>query len=422
MLLTDIRQTLHQAHEKSRLWWLAFVATFLIPWMLVFARAGIDICIVLVGIAFLAHSARTRNWQWVKSPLFCIGFLMWLWLVLIVSPLAVTPADSFPTSLVWIRYLLFFMALRYWVLTSDLSRRVLAGLTLLLLVGLAVDVLWQFITGTSLSGVPRPETGRLTGPFDNPKAGLVLGKLLLPALGLAMVSAALHARARAWLAPLAILMGIMITLVLTGDISVTISTTLCVGIVMLIMMVKQPQWRPAILGVLLLGMVSVLSLIATQNWVQLRIERGYLAMTNYTQSDYGTIARAAKETALAHPVHGVGIKNFRNVSGTVFFDNAYMGARHPHNFYLEWLVEAGVPGMLMFIVLVLLLWREAWRHVRHAKGIDALMPAIALAVVVQHFFPFLGMQSFFANWAGTLMWFPLAVAFACLPHTPPRQA
>jgi hypothetical protein len=54
----------------------------LLPWMLIVARAGAEICTALIGILFLWRSAMMRDWQWLHEPFTRVALLAWLWLML----------------------------------------------------------------------------------------------------------------------------------------------------------------------------------------------------------------------------------------------------------------------------------------------------------------------------------------------------
>jgi O-antigen ligase len=410
---------LRRAYSGQPAWWLAFVAAMAMPWLLVVSRAGMDIAGGIIGLAFLWHSARSRDWQWTRTPLFRLSLLLWAWLVLVVTPLAYAPQESLVAALTFIRFPLMLMALICWVLVAPAARNLVAMSVLAVVVLVAVDVLWQYMTGVSLSGQPIPGGNRLTGPFDNPKAGLLMAKLLPPVLALAFVAAMQRGGWKSYLPAVAVMLGVMLTLVLTGDISATLGAGLALGVATLIVFWRLPNWRLPCTWVVIVGLALTVLLGLTQTSVQARFWRGYDGITGYEQSDYGVISQGAKEIAAAHSLHGVGIKNFRNLSHDIEYQGEPFAARHPHNFYLEWWVEAGIPGLLGFIALVLILLREALLNLRQASREQVILSGIALGMVVQHFFPLLGTQSFFNNWASMLIWFPLGLAFASLPGTQP---
>jgi len=207
----------------------------------------------------------------------------------------------------------------------------------------------------------------------------------------------------------------LLGLLITGDISATLSTGLALAVMLLCLMYKWPKIRLVGVGIMVAGIVGVMTLAATQLWLQERADRLIRVLGDYKHSDYGAIAYAARDIALEHSWHGVGLRNFRNLALNVEYNDGIMHANHPHNFYLEWWVETGVPGCLLFIAMVFLLIREAWCGLRLAQGINAVYCAAALGCVAQHYFPLLGMQSYFINWPSVLQWLPIAALFSLVP-------
>lgn len=395
------------------LWGIAFFAVLLMPWMLIFDRTGMEICGAIVGLLFLGRSAARREWHWLREPFSVVTLLLIAWLVLVVTPLAVSPAKGAVDALLWFRLPLFLIALRSWVLVSPAARNTLAIMLIALLVPLMIDTLWQMAYGVSLSGNPRIVTGRLTGVFVKPKIGLYIGKMLLPALTICLL---LAWGRRGWLLTLAaITLTAIATLLLTGERSVFIVTMLALGLAgSLLMWRHQPMRTPLLIAGGALAAL-VLTLFFTSEWVQIRANQALQTMGNYPNSDYGLLAGAALDMGREHWLHGAGVHGFRLLCPIFELSGGMFTGLHPHNLFLEWFAETGLPGLLLFCAMIGLLLREAWQHFLAAQGRACIVPALVLAVCLQHFFPLVGMQSVFTNWPAWMLWYPLAIAFSALP-------
>ena len=62
-----------------------------------------------------------------------------------------------------------------------------------------------------------------------------------------------------------------------------------------------------------------------------------------------------------HPLHGIGLNNFTYLCKN---DQRYKKllknigcVTHPHNFYLQWLVETGVFGLLLFLCYLFFIFK-----------------------------------------------------------------
>jgi O-antigen ligase len=129
------------------------------------------------------------------------------------------------------------------------------------------------------------------------------------------------------------------------------------------------------------------------------------------------------------PVLGIGIRRFRTACANDHFqplgpveDRCYT---HPHNIYLEWLVETGAIGLGAFLALVGLWWAEAVRGWR--RGVDPALLAGAIAALVVLLWPLRSGMSFFGNWHAILFWLVLGFALAIFRArsetvAPPRRS
>ncbi len=411
-----VQDTLAHARE-DRLRAVALVATLLLPWMLIFARAGIEVCGAVIGLCFLWHSYRTRQWQWLEEPFTRLCLVAWGWLALVVTPLALTPATSATDALLWFRLPLLVLALRHFVLRTKAARTVLGMMLLALLMLVMLDTLWQYVADTSLTGHARLASGRLTGPFTGPKVGLFLGYMLLPALALGLAYALTLPRPWMVMAPVAVLAAVgLVVILLSGERAALLSTLLALGVVAGMLGIAEKRLRvPFLLALLALG-AGLTAVYFASPWVQLRTAEALDVMGHYWQSDYGQLANAGLHVGREHWLHGVGLHGFRDVCPDLYYKDILFRGMHPHNIFVEWFAEAGLPGLLLVVGIIITLLQQAVQQWRLAKGINRLLPAMALGVCAQHFFPLMGMQSSFTNWSAVLGWYTLAVAFAALPR------
>jgi O-antigen ligase len=405
--------------RSQRLWGAAYCIMLILPVMLIVARVGMEICGVLIGLLFLLHSARTKNWHWLHQPFTYACLASWAWLVLVVTPFAVNPMDGALEALVWVRFPLLFMALRHWVLAQPEARKSYAVFLLALIALVFVDCMVQLATGTSLTGhskVAVSGADRLTGPFRSPKPGYFMGMLLLPAAGIALAMA-LRSTQMKWLVKL---LGfgtvILVSILICGERSAFLNGMLGAGILLLLVMCTEPRIRRLGIAMVVLVVLSLGGIYTVSERVQSRVAQMADVMLNYSQSDYGALAIAGVNVGKAHPFTGAGIRGYRTQIPELEFKGQKFTGLHPHNFYVEWFAEAGIPGLLLLLVSIALLVREAWAGFRHGSGDTRIVAAAALGVLAQHFFPLTGSQSYFNNWSGVMQWFSLAIAFAALPR------
>lgn len=401
--------------KADKLWGFAFFATAMVPVMLIISRTGMEIATALVSLSFLAHCIRRREWQWLRTPFSLACLVAWLWLLLVVSPLGVDPKSSFANAVVWFRFPLLFAALNYWVLARREALTAFAICAASVLFLTMLDTIVQGITGMSLSGHATLATGRLTGPFEAPKVGIFLAKLLLPMVAVLLVYGPKR-RHSGTIAGVGLALFGLLTIILSGERSAFVTTMLGGGVALLLLMLREKRFRAPCIAIGVVAVLLVGGLYMASPKVQKRAGEMLATMQHYPESDYGLLMLAAIDMGLEHPIHGVGMRGFKIMCPELPYEGGSFRGLHPHNAYAEWFSEAGFVGLGLFIAMLVLLIRRAWQGFAAVTGLERLIPAMALGLMAQHFFPLIGSQSFFVNWSGTLLWFSLSVMFAALPR------
>jgi O-antigen ligase len=411
---TFIAETLAQAKQRP-LWGAAFAFTLLLPVMLIVVKMGIEICTAFIGLSFLWQSWRTKEWRWLRMPFTQICIITWLWLILVVTPFALAPREGMVEALVWFRLPLLFAALRYWVLVDWRARATLGVLLAGLFLLIAIDCFAQFFTGMSLSGHAILPYNRLSGPFRQPKVGIYLARLTVPVVAYCLATGLKVPCRRTLVMSLALLIIVIASIVLSGERSAFIGILLASVIALGLVMVGEKRLRIA--GcIACAGTLALVALLYfTNSAIQERAAQMVDVIQHYPQSPYGLLAGAGFTVGEQHWLHGVGLNGFDRMCPTLVWEGREFRGLHPHNYYSEWFAEAGLPGLLLFISMLGCLAWEAVRGLRRAQGLARLVPAVAVGMLVQHFFPLMSSQSFFVNWGAIQQWYVLALIFAALP-------
>ncbi len=394
------------------------VATLLLPVFLMHGRGIAEALIVLIGLGFLARSMLTRDWTWLRRTWVRVGAAWWLWLMLCT---AVAGLGQLGQAAAVVRYLLLVAALEHWVLHDTAARTWLVRLLLAATLYIALQALVQFGAGRNLFGYPRGADGELTGPYENPRAGPPLSRLLFPALlpVASQWSAWPGFWAMAGIVPVAA--GVAL-LVLIGQRMPLLLTFLGLFTTALLL----PRLRRVVIAALgtaglLLGLTSLVSPPAFNRLVT----KFTAQMQHLPDSHYGQIAARALAITRASPVVGAGFDGFRmRCADPAYFqgwggDNgggAAICVQHPHNHYLQALVEAGVPGLLLFSALVLAWLRGVGRGLW--RNPDPLRVGLFVAVLM-HEWPLASASAFtsmpLSGWFFVLLGLGLAEARAYIP-------
>jgi O-antigen ligase len=410
-----------QGEEGVARWWLAYGLLLLLPWVLIWSRSASDAIFCIISLLFLWRSVSTRDWQWTRLPAIRFAAAIWLWMLLVSSPFAVvSSAVSFAVAVPWIRYVLLYAAVRYWLLKKLPAQKLLARMGLIFFFFIILDTLTQYKTGVSLSGNFIDVSGRLTGPMDNVKVGIFLAKLLFPWMGMALF---LKPRANPrfyYAVVLTLLFFSWLTILLSGERTALLVASL--AIVCSLIFVARIEKKMRLLCVWMLAMLLLggVLMIETQSWVQFRSHMLVEQLGNFKNSSYGQLFSAGYELGKHYWLQGTGLKGFRELCAGLHAPgvNSYCDL-HPHNPYIEFFAETGLIGLALFIGLVSSLFYEAAAKMFTMPGFTRVLPTAALATWVVNFFPFMPTQSFYSNWPGMLAWLSLAVGFSALNLYPP---
>jgi O-antigen ligase len=406
-------------------WILAFVALWPAPGI----AEGVLVLGALAAIIKLLVTRFRGGTELLSGPAWALTSALFFayWLPQLLSAFdAVDAREAFYKSATALRYLPFL-----WLVASAVAdrrgRRITFGGLAIIAAAWTIDALLQALSGTStlfwgldalkqlIENKPMcsPDEiaalDRLSGVLGpcNLKLGIVLASLspfVLYAAGRRFGSAG-------WIVAAA-LVGIVILL---GGARASWVTY---ALVLVFSGWRLLGWKK-LLGMFAFGGILLLVLNATVPQVHERVERTSQALTadeaglDDALSGRGRIWGAALCMARAHPVNGVGARNFRDAfpacdpepeevpawgSGPAF---------HAHQIVLEILSETGLLGLLLWLSGAALAWR-AWRYA-DADARDRARPAmLALAVTV---FPFNTHLAFYSTfWGGlTLL---LAALFA----------
>jgi hypothetical protein len=351
----------------------ALAAALIVPLGLLHAWVLAEICIGVVDVLFLVESGRGRGFAWTRQPWFMAAMLWWGWLLLCSLPLPGLETGGagwrmgFMQALVIPRFFVFAAALQGWVLITPGARRAAWWMLAASSVWIGLEAWQQYLTGSNLFGEHRWNDGSLTGPFRRPRAGALYAHLLFASL-LPPVLSMLGRRETAWQGAAwrvgaVALAGLgVVTAVLIGQrMGVVLSAVGLAGTALLV-----PQLRRVTLGLVLVAGAVLLAtpVISPPTYAKL-VGETYVNMRHFTLSPYGELFTRASVMGLQSPWHGWGYNGFRELCPQARFGGGLpalgiaptelgLGAcnLHPHNFYFQAFVDAGIPGLILFVGMI----------------------------------------------------------------------
>jgi O-antigen ligase len=380
------------------------------------AEFGTFLCVVGLVLAVWRDPALLRGdagARWLLLLLAC-----YIGAALLSAFTAVMPAKSWSTVLALLRYIPLGAYACYAMRGPSRLRGFYVAVAAVIAFWV-LDAWMQMLTGWSLRGHAEPE--RISGIFgaDDPKLGPTLAVLSPFALWVARERWQRRGLVVAFLLSLGPVM-------LSGSRAAWI----CFGLVALIF-----TWREAgsplrfvaacaVAGVVLLAAGGIAWKTSTR--FDARMQRTLAALGGSEQDlNEATTGRLdiwhnSLAMIAAHPVTGVGVRDFRYAYPQFAPANDHfivaencgdgVGACHPHQIVLEILTETGSVGLLLWLVGVGIAWR-AWRGAGEIGRTAAFPATVSLAVML---FPINTHLAFYSAWWGLLFAWLLGLWCAAL--------
>ena len=399
---------------------LSLMILSLIPLAALTGNAPSDIALVLTVLIFFGFRWREFP-SFLGSRFLQVAGLFWVW-ILICSAGSKFPAHSFQDSLPWIRFPLYAFALSHLLSEKNANAaRLFIGFCV---AGTLIEVGFlfreYFAKASELNNVVR-----LYGTSSKPIPGWYL-----VCFGLISVLAIIQ---KFWESPTgrlyrlgAILFFVLTTvgIFITGEV---MNTAFYIGTIILFLIVrpfKGYRGISVVAGALLIILLSLAAILWTDPQLHNRLLIGAMKRLPWMPtSDYYVAWTSGLTMAIENPLLGVGPKNFNlyclslkeagTLEATLHVSDCQW---HPHNLYLQILSEAGVLGLVFFIVMIGYIFLKALQTSRALYWRDniALILSFVLFFPIQTYSQAFGQAKNFFVW--TVVGFVLAKIRDALAH------
>ncbi|MDA8716470.1 O-antigen ligase family protein [Alphaproteobacteria bacterium] len=400
VLFLDIWTGLGDALAAVPRWEKGFHVFWLLgPFILLIERSPADIWLSVLAIAFVTRSIFKRDGAWLRVFWVKACFLF-LAVCMLSSAMSAIPSYAFSEGLAWFRFPLFAMATAFWLGTD---KRLLYAM----LVSTALGMLLMTGILTAEMIIEGQKGGRLSWPYDDLVSGNYLSKVGLPAFAI-MVSLAIGAKLK-----LASIMGglsliSIIMSVLTGE-RINFLIGACGG--MLAAVAWRPNWRRFIILIVVEIFAVVTVFLAMPN-VQDRFTNTVVnSLPTGPHSDYYQVMGGGLIVFETSPLLGIGPATHRELCPSIVGETLeFRCDNHPHNFYIQFLAETGIVGLITgSLMITSIVWATfaGWR-----KNRSNVVAATAFVIPLGLFFPIRSMADFFGQWNNIFMWSAVALALA----------
>jgi O-antigen ligase len=370
------------------------------PFILLIERSPADFWISLLALTFVIRSVVKGDGAWLKPFWVRAGFAFWIWCI-IAGAVSDFPAYSVGEAIVWFRFPLFAMATAFW-LARD--KRLLYAMLISTALGLVV--MCGILTAEII--IVGQQGGRLSWPYGDLVPGNYVAKVGLPAFTI-MVALAVSFNGRVAALSGIIALITMVISVMTGE-RINFLIRACGG--MLAGLVWKPNWGRylALVAVEILAVVVIFS--ALPGTASRYTDQFIKGATDPQESVWLKTINGGWQVAQDNLMFGIGTANYRLVSYEGILDK-YENVRpdvHPHNYYVQMLLETGLIG---FILGVVFLWSIIWTCFRASfRNRENVFVATAWVIPFGLFWPIATSADFFGQWNNIFMWSAVALAIS----------
>ena len=420
----------------------------LLPVTLITGPAIPDITITFGGIFFIILLIINNNYKekfyqsWVN-----ISFIFWIYLIFI-SFFAINKIVSIQESLIFIRLLIIPIMLYYWVLEKNLHFQALIFIIFFSIIFVCFDSIYQFFNYNSENGFGKDLFGykpdfapynRLTGPFKDLVPGSFVSKFSLIGLVFILINTKNKKFENFFTITYLTLIG-LVTFISGERMAFA---TYMLGLFLLFIFAAKRRFL-FILSILVIFILIILvikihptyndyRIIESKSYeMGLLIEKEYPCSENlnvnckkitryqpkfievikdFRNSAYGEIYMLSLMMLKENNITGIGLNNYQTLcqNNTEYISTLKnVGCvSHPHNFYLQWLVEAGPIGLILFLIYIFFIIKKILY--KQKINIITLLSLVTLIIV---FWPIMSTGSLLKNWMGVTTFFIIGVCLS----------
>mgnify|MGYP001498675456 CR=1 FL=1 len=415
---------------------ISLLLTYILPIALISGPAIPDLVIVTICILFLCNSFIKSDFNWLNLNIVKFFFIFWFSLI-VISFFSYNKFISFSESVIFIRFFIFLIAIYYWILDDINQFKKLLLIIFVTIVFLISDSLFQFLNystetgyGKDIFGFQSFTYGRMTGPFNDEIIGSYISKFFF--ISLMIILFLEFGKYKKYIFLLFFNFG-FICVFLSGERMAL--ATLILGVILLLFSTKYRRivFLNSILSIFLiillinfhksfndfevvkddpthLGKIIIKKFSCTsdenkicENTIEMQ-PNFTTVIKNFNDSIYYKIYESGINMWVDNPLTGIGLNNFEYLclntqNYKIIAKNYGSCSSHPHNFYLQFLVEGGLFVFITFIIFLLSIFFKFLKNIKYNSS------QISIVTFITVMWPFMSTGSLLKNHHGIIVFF-----------------
>jgi O-antigen ligase len=398
----------------SKIFFVIDFIILLLPLFFFLGAPAVNVVLFFFSILFLYISYKKKRWFWIHENYSTFFLLFWIYTI-ILSFFAEDFFQSLKSSFFLIKFFLFFLLISFYSFNKFKIEKILK-VWLVFINILCLDILFQYITKFDIFGYPEQPGSRYAGFFgEELVAGSFLAQISAPVFGFVLYFIFFKKEKLVKKILLSInIFFILFSCLITGERMNSIFLLILITAVLGLFIFYKKKYLTIIFFIVILSLAA----ISYNNLysVKKRYDDFSNSITNFYFSSHGKLFDSAYRLWVLKPITGWGLKNFRVICDKKLenrINNTHpLCSSHPHNLYLELLVETGIIGFTIYFIFIYLLMKKFFMHLKSTKkNLNYYIVASTLVAILLILFPIKSAGSFATSWNGTFFWLLLAIIF-----------
>jgi O-antigen ligase len=387
-----------------------------IPLLLVTGPFLSDLALSLIVIFFLIDVFRNKRFEFFQNNFFFIFCIFYIYIVL-NSLFQNQNFDSLKISIGYIRFGIFTLAVVHIVNNNNQILKKLYFVFLFIFSILILDGFIQFYYGQNILGYPLSVGPRVSSLFNDE---LILGSYLsrfFPIFFALLVFLNKEISKVQYIFSCSIFILAEVLIYLSGErVSFFFMNLSAVFTLLAIKNYKKVR-----LGILLTSLVLIFIISLTFPNTKQRVfnqtfdQMGLSSDKEITifSTQHNDLYKTAINITKDNLIFGVGVKNFRNKCDQEKYKiSIYSCSTHPHNSYIQLLVELGMIGFFFGFFILSIFFVFIFKHFRYlfkGKYYFTDFQICLISAILISLWPFAPTGNLFNNWLNIVYYFPVGI-------------
>lgn len=384
---------------------LCFLLVLLLPISSFLGQAIPDIIISTISIIFIIRSIVRKDFAWLAPKWMRAALMLWLYLF-IRSMFVDNNFEAVKVSAAWIRFPLFAAALYHFILKRKNSLDILLNVTCGSICLMACNTLWQFFIGWDVFGnvINYANYARLYTPSGKLTPGIMMSFFIFP-----IIAAALKNPSNKFYLITSLIT--FVAIFLSGERTAFFSIILGIGLMFLSSRLGRKLIIPSVL-------IAITLFAASYYFVPSIIDRHVVqtkeSIVNFKNDSYGLIYRSGISMWNENMLFGNGSKQYKflcenhmNKVSKQHTKHFCPKISHPHNIFLEVLIDGGIVGMALFLTMIFFISIAIFTN--FAKIASNPYGLGGVAHIIIKLFPIAPISSIYYPWSMMPLWLMFGV-------------